>query len=641
MNTKQHVYKLTFIAPTCWYYQVPIFRELAVHENIDLTVYFCSDEALEGRDVSRQYNSDARWGGEQELLNGYQNKTLKNYSPFPSYLRWPYGLINIGIWNELRKNKPDAVVLMSWTNPTWWIAILACAMFRIPFMFLTDTNVQREVENPWWKNWIKKIILGRFLFRFAIGFLCSGKTNERLYEHYGVPSHKLVDFAFSWELADYMAASDRLKGQREQLRVNFGIPEDAFVVMYCGRLSKEKGAIDLLAAYRQVSSPKKMLLVVGDGPERNALDSFISKYNVDSVFITGFQPREEVPKYYAVADLLVVPSIREATGAVVHEAMCFALPVIVSDQVGFGEEFVIPDENGYVYPVGKTEVLAKHIEQIIDMPTNRRQDMMDKSLLLISTVAKKSLSSNLAEYLNSIPPNPDRTSKYGPWVTDDIPPLLSLILEKEQWASLLDAGCGDGALLHALDGQRLLQGKSVFALEPSQARLGKAHQITKDLNCLLASACDVPIADKSIDIFISTQVIEHVPEDVAMAREMFRILSDHGTVYLSTVFKKPYGWYFYRNNGRWVLDPTHVREYTNDRVLLDILEEAGFEIVETRKTLDSRPLMDAIFRRLPFGRTLFGNRIFKLFNGIKVPIPGYYNWEIVCVKQSSNRIITE
>ena len=158
-------YKLAFIAPACFYYQVPIFRGLAKHKNIDLTVYFCSDEAISGRDVNLKFNTTARWGGEQELLKGYHYKTLKNYSPFPSYLRWPYGLINVGIWNEIRKTKPDVVVLMSWTNPTWWLALIACMVFGIPFMFLTDTNVQRDLANPWWKSWIKKVILGQFLFK--------------------------------------------------------------------------------------------------------------------------------------------------------------------------------------------------------------------------------------------------------------------------------------------------------------------------------------------------------------------------------------------------------------------------------------------------------------------------------------------
>jgi glycosyltransferase involved in cell wall biosynthesis len=404
LDLTERVYKLAFIAPACFYYQVPIFQDLARHKNIDLTVYFCSDEAINGRDIAQKFNTNARWGSEEELMTGYRHKTLKNYSPFPSYLRWPYGLINIGIWNEIRKTKPDAVVLMSWTNPTWWLAIVACISFGIPFMFLTDTNVQRDLANPWWKKWIKKLILGRFLFRYAGGFLCSGQANKGLYHYYGVPETKLFDFAFSWELSDYIAVSADFKSQRQQLRKEFDIPEDAFVTVYCGRLSKEKGTIDLVEAHHRVPSPKKMLLIVGDGPERKSLEEFISVNNVESVRIDGFQPREEVPKYYAMGDLLVLPSIREATGAVVNEAMCFGLPIIVSDQVGFGEEFVKHGENGFIFPVGEINVLAEYIETMINMPRKELEAMQDESFRLISNVAKRDLAGNMVNFMDLIHP---------------------------------------------------------------------------------------------------------------------------------------------------------------------------------------------------------------------------------------------
>jgi len=375
---------------------------LADHKNIDLTVYFCSDESINGLDVAQKFNTKSKWGGEEALLKGYKHKTLKNYSPRPSYLRWPYGLINLGIWGEIRRAKPDAVILMSWTNPTWWIATLACLVSRKPFMFLTDSNVQRDHTNPWWKDFIKKLVLGRLLFRYAGGFLCSGQANKRLFQYYGVPSEKLFDFAFSWELRDYLTASENLKSTRDELRAELDIPEDAFVTLYCGRLSKEKGAIDLVAAHNRVKSPRKLLLIVGDGPERAAIEEYIAINNVQSVRITGFQPRYKVPQYYAAGDALVLPSIQEATGAVVNEAMCFGLPIIVSDQVGFGEDFVIPDKNGYIFPVGEIDVLAKYIETLIDMPKDKLKAMQESSSQLIKDVAKKDLAANIIEYMNSI-----------------------------------------------------------------------------------------------------------------------------------------------------------------------------------------------------------------------------------------------
>ena len=226
-----------------------------------------------------------------------------------------------------------------------------------------------------------------------------------------------------------------------------------------------------------------------------------------------------------------------------------------------------------------------------------------------------------------------RISRDGQFHVDDIPPLLSNILETRDWATMLDAGCGDGSLLHALNLKGHLSNKSVYALDVAHERLKIVREISDDLICVVGSACEVPVADNSIDVFVSTQVIEHVPDDEAMVKEIRRILADHGTVYLSTVFKKPYGWYFYRNGGRWVLDPTHLREYSLDSQLLDILKKYDFDILETRKTLDGRPVIDSVIRRLRGGRQVYGNRALKLLRSLRVPIPGYYNWEIVCKKK--------
>ena len=88
------------VGPTCFYYHSPLFRSLASNPRFDLKVYFCSDEPILGRDVAQEFRTDGRWGQEEEWLRGFEYEFLKNYSPFPSYLKWPFGLVNIGIWNK-------------------------------------------------------------------------------------------------------------------------------------------------------------------------------------------------------------------------------------------------------------------------------------------------------------------------------------------------------------------------------------------------------------------------------------------------------------------------------------------------------------------------------------------------------------
>ena len=79
-------YKVAIIAPTCFYYQVPLFRALSANDRIDLIVYFCSDEGSSGKDVKSVYGND-QWGVEGQLLDGYRSKFLKNHAPRGSYLK--------------------------------------------------------------------------------------------------------------------------------------------------------------------------------------------------------------------------------------------------------------------------------------------------------------------------------------------------------------------------------------------------------------------------------------------------------------------------------------------------------------------------------------------------------------------------
>ena len=82
MNSTKSQFKVAIIAPTCFYYQAALFRELSAHPRIDLTVYFCSDEGLSAQDVMEMYKVDEGWGLSDELLEGYESKFLRNNSKF-------------------------------------------------------------------------------------------------------------------------------------------------------------------------------------------------------------------------------------------------------------------------------------------------------------------------------------------------------------------------------------------------------------------------------------------------------------------------------------------------------------------------------------------------------------------------------
>jgi len=396
------IHKLMIIAPTCFYYQVDLFREIAAHPRLDLKVYFCSDESLRGLDIKQQFNTNNQWGVERTLLEGYNFEFLKNYSLRPSYLKWPVGLMNFSIWSTIKKCRPDAVVLMSWMNPTWWLAILACLKFKVPFFYMTDTNVESESMKPKLVSWIKKVLLGKVLFRAESGFLCAGESNKQFYQYYGVPEKKLVPFAFSWGYKAFLDSAESLKARSKELRAQLGIPVDDQVFLYCGRLSPEKNPMVLLDAYRRLPRNGTTLLIVGDGLLRDEAEKFVAKNNLDSVIFYGFQNRNEIAKFYAVCDALVLPSDREATGGVINEAMCFGLPVVISDQVGFKQDFVMDGYTGFIFPVGNVEELTHQLERVIDLPEDERALMAKRSIKIMVDWLGRDLPGSLADYLDRL-----------------------------------------------------------------------------------------------------------------------------------------------------------------------------------------------------------------------------------------------
>ena len=223
------------------------------------------------------------------------------------------------------------------------------------------------------------------------------------------------------------------------------------------------------------------------------------------------------------------------------------------------------------------------------------------------------------------------SKKYIHYYTDELPPLIENIFTKYSIKSVADLGAGDGSILYALFSKGYLgNGRKVIAVDVSSERINNVKNINDNIWAIVSDVCNLDmISDTSLDFVISSQVIEHVISEESFIKEVNRILNKGGLFYLSTVFKKWYGWYFYRCNGRWRLDPTHLREYTCKKRLLDLLKKYNFQVLEDKKALQWFAISDFIFKRLGLGRSVYTSRVAKYIRRIRIPILGYYNWELV------------
>jgi 2-polyprenyl-3-methyl-5-hydroxy-6-metoxy-1,4-benzoquinol methylase len=171
-----------------------------------------------------------------------------------------------------------------------------------------------------------------------------------------------------------------------------------------------------------------------------------------------------------------------------------------------------------------------------------------------------------------------------------VPPLLRRVLD-EATGSLIDVGCGEGALLDRLR-ESYAGSWTAVGYEVSSFRADMGRRRGHDI--LTSPDGVVPVQDGTFDVVVSSHVIEHVPDDDVFARELARIVRPGGYVYIETPVKLPGAWYFRRNpEAGWVLDPTHAREYRSATAVNDVVSRAGLEVQAEQLTPLAFPLAAA------------------------------------------------
>jgi glycosyltransferase involved in cell wall biosynthesis len=370
--------RLAIIASHVIQYQDPFFRLLATDPEIDLTVLYLSNAGAQTyRD--EDMGTTLRW--DVDLLTGYRHLFLRNLAD-NSNRGWTRH-INPGLVPALLRGHYDMVIFMlGWGSISAMLGILACRLAGIPFFLYGDSSFPPPEDS------LRRRIRARFLhllFRNTTGFMVSGVLNAGYYGHYGAdPSHF---FLLPWAVDNerFEKASHFATGERERMRESLGIQPDQIVFVFSAKLVERKDPMTLLRAYEQMADrDRAVILFLGDGILREPLESYARKHELTGARFAGFVNQSELPKYYGLADVFVLPSTYEPRGAVINEAMACGLPVIVTDRCGSVGDIVLEGENAFIYPSGDAAALAASMTQLVDDPSLRLR-MTERSRQIIDT----------------------------------------------------------------------------------------------------------------------------------------------------------------------------------------------------------------------------------------------------------------
>jgi glycosyltransferase involved in cell wall biosynthesis len=220
-----------------------------------------------------------------------------------------------------------------------------------------------------YRNSPLRLWLRRLMVRLADACITNSRAGRAyLTEILNAPPDSV--FVQPYEVPDPKALSGYSEDvDQSQLRLN------SPVFLFVGHIVPRKGLhllLEACAVLQQQGCDRYTLLVVGDGAQREELESLIKTYRLgDRVQWTGRVEYSHLGAYFHQADVFILPTLEDTWGVVVQEAMILGKPVLCSKRAG-AAELITPGENGFVFDPEQPDQLAQLMRQFIEDPSLSR-----------------------------------------------------------------------------------------------------------------------------------------------------------------------------------------------------------------------------------------------------------------------------
>lgn len=309
-------------------YRIPFFNELARESAIDLKVFYVAEQ--ERNRVWKTYFEEIRYV--YEIIPGIHFRAGGSRT---FHINW-------GVSQVLRKFAPDVVVVGTdlLSTPSSWIALAYARKYRVPLIrYEAQHNYRSDISE------LKKYLY-RFYYRSCRAFFVYSRLTEIYLTAMGIPGERIAngfnvgDTSFFKNQIDHVRSEVIASGEREKY------PPVLF--LFVGELTRRKGFHLLLEAFSEAQLPDAGLVVLGEGPLRKEEERFFLNRPNANIFFHGFKQRNELVRFFAMADIFVLPSLYDPASIVLSEALHCGLFTIGSIYDGSAWNFINSQENGII-----------------------------------------------------------------------------------------------------------------------------------------------------------------------------------------------------------------------------------------------------------------------------------------------------
>jgi glycosyltransferase involved in cell wall biosynthesis/peptidoglycan/xylan/chitin deacetylase (PgdA/CDA1 family) len=288
------------------------------------------------------------------------------YEPCGAFEYIPRNLLALCSWirQNVNTRRYDALVVsLTYWEPLAWFLRRAALRAGLPLFFY---NEPPNLEHPWPIRTLKSLVLRAFLRSFN-GVWATGTSAVAVYDEMVHSTLPVRNLGYYVDLTPFLGIN----------HVGLSEPRATGVrLVYCGQLIRRKSVHTLLLACCGIPDPWQ-LDIYGSGPLLESLRRRVPSSAAGRVVFHGEVPFRDRGKIFQQADILVLPSTFDGWGMVVVEALAAGVPVVASDAVVAGQNFIRAGENGFLFKPTDVDSLRQAIlavkESILSSPNYRER----------------------------------------------------------------------------------------------------------------------------------------------------------------------------------------------------------------------------------------------------------------------------
>ena len=333
--------KVLYCNPSFWDYRLPFYNRLNELFNGEFYVIYsskryCGREKL--LDKIKAVLGKNALPYENEPMFDVHTRSFNHFSEGHQQIPLPFGLLC-----RIRKVRPDVLItegFFQWTP----LVVLYGFLFRVPVFMGYERTLHTERNSGKIRKWHRQ-----FTDCFIRGYLVNGSETKKYLLSIGVKESKIHVGGMSADSEGLRKGIASLgTAERDSMLAKYK-KDDGIVFLFCGALIERKGVEPLLKAWKEYTQthPNDTLLMVGGGELESKLRKDFG--SIPTVFIEGRKEYSEVCKYYAIADVFILPTIEDNWSLVIPEAMSCGLPVATSIYNGCHSELIREGENGTTF----------------------------------------------------------------------------------------------------------------------------------------------------------------------------------------------------------------------------------------------------------------------------------------------------